>query len=403
LSFLSQETAMTHRASIACLTLVLLIPAACSATFSIAAYDAEAEEWGIAVASREVAVGAFVPWVEAGAGAVATQALISPSFGIDGLAMMREGRTAEETLAALLESDADEAEQRQVALIDARGGVAVFSGERIGSVSGSRKGVHYSIQGNTLASEDVLSEMEAAFLDTDGPLALRLLAAITAGDSAGGDRRGRQSAALRVARANSGIRGQTDRLVDLRIDNHPNAPEELVEAFMHWAHQILVFNYLESDDESDLVKGELLVDWIVDYERAKETPEPSNIHRMARYMLLSGLEPERALELRREHFDAAWQDDPMALNKFAWFCFQYGLNLEEAELLARRGVDASDGADRANVLDTLAEVVNARGRAKEAIELIEEAIRLAPETEYFRDQKRKFEESLGSGEQRVTR
>lgn len=388
---------MTHRACLVCIVLALLIPATCPATFSIIAYDPEAEEWGLAVASREVAVGSFLPWLEVGAGVVATQALISPAFGLDGLAMMKAGSSAEQTLAALLEEDSEEAARRQVALIDAEGRVAVFSGDQIGRVSGSRQGEHYSVQGNTLAGEEVLSEMEKAFLSTEGPLALRLLAALKAGDEAGGDRRGRQSAALRVARANSGIRGVTDRLVDLRIDNHPNAPQELVEAFMQWAHQILVFSYLGSEKDSDLAKGDLLLDWIVDYERSKEEPDPSNIHRMARFLMMSELQPERGLELRRDHFGAAWKDDPAALNKFAWFCFQYGVNLHEAELLARRGVDLSEGADKANVLDTLAEVVNAQGRTAEALELIEQAVQLAPETEYFRNQKLKFEEALRGG------
>jgi len=389
---------VTLRVLVACSLVILFVPATCLATFSIVAFDPEAEEWGIAVASREVAVGAFVPWLEAGAGAVATQALISPAFGLEGLAMMQAGVPAEQTLAALLEADGDDASQRQVALIDAEGRVAVFSGEQIGSVSGSREGPHYSVQGNTLASEEVLTEMERTFLETEGPLALRLLAALEAGDNAGGDRRGRQSAVLRVARANGGIRGQTDRLVDLRIDNHPDATQELVEAFMQWAHQILVFTYLGSDSDSDLSKGELLVDWILDHERSKAEPDPANVHRMARFLMMSEIQPERALELRREHFDESWQEDPIALNKFAWFCFQYGVNLGEAERLARQGVDLSEGADRANVLDTLAEIVNAQGRTAEAIELIEQAVELAPEIGYFRDQKLRFEEALEGGE-----
>jgi uncharacterized Ntn-hydrolase superfamily protein len=392
----SREVVEMDRVCIFCVLLALLVPVACPATLSIVAYDPEAEEWGLAVASREIAVGAFLPWLEAGAGVVATQALISPAFGLDGLAMMRDGRSAEETLAALLEEDGEEAPGRQVALVDAGGGVAVFSGENIGSYSGSRQGEHYSVQGNTLTGEEVLTAMEDAFLQTDGPLALRLLAALTAGDEAGGDRRGRQSAALRVARANSGIRGQTDRLIDLRIDNHPDAPRELVEAFMQWAHQIMVFTYLESESDSDVARGETLMDWIVEYERGKEEPNPSNVHRMARFMMMTGVRPERALELRRDHFGDAWRDDPVALNRFAWFCFQYGVNLEEAESLARRGVELSGGADRANILDTLAEIVSAQGRTGEALGLIEQAIELAPETQYFKGQKLKFQELLES-------
>lgn len=376
------------------IALALLVPHACAATYSIVAYDPDVDEWGIAVASREIAVGAMVLWVEAGAGAVATQALISPAFGVEGLSMMKNGMTAEEALAALLDSDGEDAGQRQLALVDADGRVAVFSGERIGSFSGSRQGEHYSVQGNTLAGEQVLVDMERAFLETDGPLALRLLEAILAGDRAGGDRRGRQSAALYVARAGSDIRGVTDHMTDLRIDNHPDAPLELEEAFMQWAHQILVFTYLDFGTDEDTARGERLMDWVFEHERGKPEPSPVNIHRMARFLMLTGHEPERAVELRREHFNEAWRDDPVALNQFAWFCFQYGVNLEEAETLARRGAELSEGEERANVLDTLAEIVNARGRAAEAVELIEEAIELAPETQYFRDQRTKFEAAL---------
>lgn len=379
--------------------LICILPSLCTATFSIVAHDPETGEWGVAVASREVAAGAFVPWLEAGVGVVATQAMINPAFGVDGLALMRSGFSAEQTLAALLERDGEAAATRQLALIDAGGGVAVHTSESLASYAGYRSGEGFSVQGNCLVGEEVLVEMERAYLDTDGPLALRLLEAMRAGDRAGGDRRGRQSAALRVAREKSDIRGVTDCLVDLRIDNHPEATQELAEAFMHWSHQIMVHFYMSSENTADLARGETLLDWIVAYEKGKPEPDPTNLHRMATYFMYGDLVPDTALALRRDHLGLEWRDDVARLNSFAWWCFEHEVNLEEAEVLARRGVDLSEGVERANVLDTLAEIVNARGRRNEARTLIDDALELNPDSDYLQSQKTRFaeEEAVGQG------
>ncbi len=368
-------------------------PAFSMATFSIVAHDPVTGEWGVAVASREIAAGASVPWLEAGTGAVATQAMINPAFGVDGLAMMRSGFSAEQTLAALLERDGEAALSRQIALIDSTGKVAVYSSDRLSGYAGVRSGEGYSVQGNCLVGEEVLIAMEKAYLETDGPLALRLLEAMLAGDRAGGDRRGRQSAALRVVREKSDIRRVTDNLIDLRIDNHPEATTELAEAFMHWAHQIMVHFYLSSDSPADLALGETLLNWIVTYEKAKPEPDPTNLHRMATYFMFGDLVRETAIALRRDHLGIDWLGDADRLNSFAWWCYEHGLDLEEAESLARRGVDLSQGKERANIMDTLAEIINARGRRDEARELIDDALELDPDSEHLKRQKVRFAKS----------
>lgn len=286
---------------IASLLFSLLLGGAAHATFSILAYDPEVGEWGIAVASREIAVGHGVPWARAGAGAVATQALINPLYGRDGLAMMEAGFSAEQTLRALLDRE-ESKDSRQIAIIDADGNTAEFNGAKIGKFYGDRRGECYSIQGNCLTGEEVLLEMEKAYLETKGPLALRLLEALRAGDAAGGDKRGRQSASLLVVRKNGGLRGVTDRFIDLRIDNHPEAPEELMEAFEQWAYQIMLYFYVESGNESDNDRGLVLLDWILSREKAKDEPNENIYYTIADRLSAKRLYPERTLEIALETY-----------------------------------------------------------------------------------------------------
>ena len=196
------------------------------ATFSIAAWDPEAKEYGVAVASRFLAVGAVVPWVAADAGAVATQAWANTSFGPKGLALLRAGKPAADALAELLAADSDSA-RRQVGIVDARGGVAAHTGSGCMAWAGHRTGEGFTCQGNILTGPQVVEAMAAAFGKARGDLADRLIAALAAGDRAGGDSRGRQSAALYVARAEGGYSGFNDRLVDLRVDDHPDPVGEL--------------------------------------------------------------------------------------------------------------------------------------------------------------------------------
>jgi uncharacterized Ntn-hydrolase superfamily protein len=197
-------------------------------TFSIVACDLDERAWGVAVASKFPAVGALVPWAGANAGAVATQAYADTSFGPRGLTMMASGLSAEETLAHVLEND-QEREQRQVGLVDAQGQAATFTGSACFEWAGGLTGPGYAIQGNILAGEQVVSAMEKAFLEAKGRFPSRLYAALLAGDRAGGDRRGRQSAAIYVAKPAGGYGGATDRWIDYRVDDHKDPVPRLGE------------------------------------------------------------------------------------------------------------------------------------------------------------------------------
>lgn len=197
-------------------------------TFSIVACDIEVQAWGVAVASKFPAVGAVVPWVQAEAGAVATQSFANTSYGPRGLALMVAGFSAQETLERLLEDDPDK-ELRQVGLVDAKGGSATFSGTGCFDWAGGLSGKGYAIQGNILANEGVVPAMEEAFLNTRGSLPSRLHAALLAGDRAGGDKRGRQSAAIYVAKPKAGYGGFVDRWLDYRVDDHEDPVPRLGE------------------------------------------------------------------------------------------------------------------------------------------------------------------------------
>lgn len=196
------------------------------ATFSIVAHDAETGEWGVAVQSKFLAVGALVIHAAAGAGAIATQAWMNPRYGPEGLQMLSEGVSAAEVVDRLTAADPGRA-HRQLGVVDARGGAAAYTGDECMHWAGHRTGPGYACQGNILVSEETLSAMEAAHLSGHGHLADRLLGALRAAQAAGGDSRGKQAAALLVVRAGGGYGGFNDRLVDLRVDDHPDPIEEL--------------------------------------------------------------------------------------------------------------------------------------------------------------------------------
>jgi uncharacterized Ntn-hydrolase superfamily protein len=195
-------------------------------TFSIVGCDVGKQEWGVAVASKFLAVGAVVPWAQAGVGAVATQAMANTSFGPNGLTMLAGGKSAEETLQYLLSTD-PEREHRQVGMVDSVGGSATFTGMNCYNWAGGVNGPGYAIQGNILVGDQVVPDMEKAFLETKGDLTGKLYAALSAGDKAGGDRRGRQSAAIYVVKPHGGYGGYIDRWLDLRVDDHKNPVAQL--------------------------------------------------------------------------------------------------------------------------------------------------------------------------------
>jgi len=197
-------------------------------TFSIVAYDIKDEAWGVAVASKFPAVGTIVPWAHAGAGVIATQANANVSYGSQGLDLLRQGLNADTVLARLTSADPGR-ETRQVGIVDKTGRPATFTGKECAHWAGGLAGAGYAIQGNILSSADVIYNMEGAFLRTDGDLATRLHAALMAGDRAGGDKRGRQSAAILIVKARGGYGGYTDRLLDYRVDDDPDPVVKLGE------------------------------------------------------------------------------------------------------------------------------------------------------------------------------
>ena len=197
-----------------------------AATFSIVARDGAAGELGVAVASRFFAVGSVVPWAQAGVGAVATQAFANTSFGWRGLELLESDLTPQEAVDVLIRGD-DDPSRRQLGIVSAEGLSATYSGTDCLSWAGGRTGPDYAIQGNILAGEAVVAGMERAFLETRGTLAERLYAALEAGEGAGGDSRGKQSATLLVVREGAGYGGYTDRAIDIRIDDHAEPFKEL--------------------------------------------------------------------------------------------------------------------------------------------------------------------------------
>jgi uncharacterized Ntn-hydrolase superfamily protein len=193
-------------------------------TFSIVARDGD--QWGVAVASKFLAVGAYVPAARAGAGALATQAMANLGYKADGLALLAEGRPAAAVVAALLDPD-EERDHRQVGIVDRAGESASFTGGKCIPWAGHRTGEDYAIQGNCLAGPEVVEAAERALSHADGPLTRRLYAALKAADDAGGDKRGRQSAAILVVQEGSGYGGASDVLLDLRCDDSPAPVPEL--------------------------------------------------------------------------------------------------------------------------------------------------------------------------------
>jgi uncharacterized Ntn-hydrolase superfamily protein len=201
-------------------------PMPAPSTFSIVARDQATGDLGIAVQSKFLAVGAVVPWAKASVGAVATQAWANTSFGPDGLAMMSAGFSAQETITRLAASDPGSA-HRQLGVVDARGQAATFTGPQCMHWAGGRSGQGFACQGNILVGEATVAAMAETFERTAGGLWDRLVAALAAGQAAGGDSRGQQSAALLVVRQGGGYAGRNDRFIDLRVDDHPAPIEEL--------------------------------------------------------------------------------------------------------------------------------------------------------------------------------
>jgi uncharacterized Ntn-hydrolase superfamily protein len=203
------------------------------ATFSIVGRDPATGELGVAVQSKFLSVGSVVPWVSAAVGAIATQSLANTSYGPDGLALLAQGLSAQEVMDRLVKADAG-AQQRQVGIVDREGRSSTFTGKECFPWAGGVTGPNFAAQGNILVSEATVAAMAETFQSTEGDLASRLVAALDAGQTAGGDSRGRQSAALYIAKENGGYGGQNDRYIDLRVDDHIEPITELQRLLGLW-------------------------------------------------------------------------------------------------------------------------------------------------------------------------
>jgi uncharacterized Ntn-hydrolase superfamily protein len=273
-------------------------------TYSIVARDPATGELGVAVQSHWFSVGSVVSWAEAGVGAVATQSFVDPSYGPLGLALMKAGRTAPETLAALLAGDSGR-EVRQVGMVDAKGNVATHTGRLDIPAAGGQAGTQYVVQANLMEKPTVWPAMARAFEGAQGHLAERMLAALDAAESEGGDIRGRQSAALIVVKGTSSGRPWADRVYDLRVEDHPSPLVEL-RRLVGVAN---AYNHMNAGDECVAVK-----DWPCaekEYGAAQALqPQNAEMAFWAGVALASNgrLEAARPLFARAFQADARWRE-----------------------------------------------------------------------------------------------
>lgn len=343
---------------------ILCAAAACAradsteGTFSIVAYDSVTQELGVAVQSKYFSVGTAVPWAEAEIGAVATQATVNMSLGKQALAMLGSGLSAEETLRALAAADSLW-DSRQVGIVDARGRVVNWTGKRCLDWAGGVVGPGFACQGNILAGPAVVEGMARAYRETEGELAERLIAALTAGQAAGGDKRGQQSAALIVVRPSAAHPEFRERYVDLHVEDHKTPIAELrrlweIFAGFHGAGRHLTY--------------------AAEYDAAGQRD-------------LAERERNRVGEILRRAL-ARKEQDASLLNGLAWSCATNDIFLEEAREAADRAVRIEPR--NIDVLDTLAEVYFRMGNATKAIEVESRAATIDPKSQYLKDQLERF-------------
>ncbi|HEX5759767.1 MAG TPA: DUF1028 domain-containing protein [Thermoanaerobaculia bacterium] len=282
--------------------MILLTPLAAHAsdplahTYSIVARDPKTGDFGVAVQSHWFSVGPTVPWAEAGVGAVATQSFVRVDYGPKGLALMGGGKSAEQALRELLAADPQK-DVRQVAMIDAQGRVAAWTGPRCIAAAGHQQGAGYSVQANLMDKPSVWPAMARAYEGAPGDLAERMLAALEAAEAEGGDVRGRQSAALVVVRAKSTGEPWRDRLVDLRVDDHPQPLAELRRLLtLHRA-----YDAMNLGDEA-LAEGKNDAA-LAHYTRASQlAPEIAELPFWQAVTLFTAGQEERALAIFRDVF-----------------------------------------------------------------------------------------------------
>jgi uncharacterized Ntn-hydrolase superfamily protein len=324
------------------------------ATFSIVGMDPEAREWGVAVASRVLDVGYIVPWLKAEVGGVASQALSNPHLGPWALEILADGTPANDALKAVLARDSSP-DDRQVGIVDKEGNAAAHTGKATLDWAGHRTAQCVSVQGNILVGPAVVESMLEQFQGSNGPLGARLLSALEAGEKAGGDKRGKQSAALHVVRRRGGYQGVDDRLVDLKVADNRHPITELRRLYEKWQFAFLVPAYSRLADEEGDKSGIFL----------------GRVHGL----LVSALESD--------------VDDPEAFNSLAWELALRREFPEQTLAAARRAHDLAPEA--AHIMDTLAEAFYAAGMHDEAIHWEQEALRRTPDDGSLKKQLAKFE------------
>jgi uncharacterized Ntn-hydrolase superfamily protein len=352
----------THHTVAAALTLAALAGLACAtparATFSIVAYDSVTQEIGVAVQSRAFSVGEAVPWAEAGVGGIATQASTNESFGPWGLERLRRGEPAPAVLQALVDADSGRT-HRQCGVVDVMGRSASYTGTDCSAWAGHRDGPGYAIQGNILAGEAVVAGMERAFLETKGDLADRMIAALEAGQAAGGDKRGMQSAAIIVGRPSDTYPEYRTRYVDLRVEDAKDPIHELRRVYLiHETGKGAEAHLRYADEEERAGKKDL-----------------------------AALERSRVGEALRRAV-ARGENDPQNLNSLAWVCATNDMYLPEAIAAAERAVSLAP--KETGILDTLAECYFRAGFTDKAIETMGRALALAPDDNYLKGQMARF-------------
>jgi uncharacterized Ntn-hydrolase superfamily protein len=280
-------------------------------TYSIVARDAETGEMGVAVQSHWFSVGSIVTWAVAGVGAVATQSFVDPAYGPRGLELMKSGLTAEQALAALVEVDAGR-DVRQVAFVDTAGRVAAHTGAKCIESAGHYVGKGYSVQANMMLNDEVVPAMSKAYETAEGSLADRLMAALRAAQQVGGDIRGKQSAAILIVKAESTGRSWADRVLELRIEDHPTPIAELERLLkVHRAYE-----HMNAGDVA--VEHEDLERAMAEYGTAAELlPENVEVQYWAAVTLATSGKLDQALPIFRSVFatDANWIELTRRLHK----------------------------------------------------------------------------------------
>ncbi|KGP92178.1 major pilin protein FimA [Pontibacillus chungwhensis BH030062] len=266
------------------------------ATFSIVGYDPETGELGVAVQSKFLGSGSVVPWAKAGVGAVATQSLANPSFGPEGLRLLEEGFAPDEVVKQLTEADPERG-LRQVGIVNAKGESANYTGDGCYEWAGGLTGSNFAVQGNILVNEETVTEMASAFESGKGSLADRLLQALQAGQMAGGDKRGKQSAALLVVKENGGYGGFNDRFIDLRVDEHEEPIHELVRIY----HLQQLYFGATKEENVAFIEGEVKQELLLQLKRLGYLPTVNVVESIMYKAFTSFLHRENFEERALEH------------------------------------------------------------------------------------------------------